>query len=466
MRTKLKDPTMSKHEDYVGDALAEAGVIPITSKRRKKNGYSDSVTVEDFYAHMATPHGYIFVPTRELWPAASVNARIPAISGGAKPVSASKWIDKNKPIEQMTWCPGLPLIVEDRLISEGGWIERRGAKCFNLYRPPAIRPGDPARAQQWLDHIAKVFPDDVQDIVNWCAQRVQHPEVKINHALVLGGDFGIGKDTLLEPVKRAIGPWNFAEVSPQHMLGRFNGFLRSVILRVNEARDLGEFDRFKFYDHMKSYIAAPPDVLLVDEKHLRAHSVVNCCGVTITTNHKTDGIYLPANDRRHFVAWSDLTMNDFSTDYWQRLWRYYDSGGDRHVAAYLASVDLSAFDPKAPPRKTPAFWDIVGSSQVPEDAELADVLDQMSNPDATTLIRITGTATGGFFDWITDRKNRRTIPHKMDRCGYVAVHNPDAKDGLWKISGKRQAIYARKDMTLNDRFRAASSLIKSRSTRP
>ena len=59
----------------------------------------------------------------------------------------------------------------------------------------------------------------------------------------------IGKDTLLEPVKRAVGPWNFVEVSPQQVLGRFNGFLKSVILRVSEARDLGEFDRFAFYDH-------------------------------------------------------------------------------------------------------------------------------------------------------------------------------------------------------------------------
>ena len=81
---------------------------------------------------------------------------------------------------------------------------------------------------------------------------------------------------LLEPVKQAIGPWNFIEVSPQHMLGRFNGFLKSVILRVNEARDLGDINRFQFYDHMKAYTAAPPDVLRVDEKNLREHSVLNC----------------------------------------------------------------------------------------------------------------------------------------------------------------------------------------------
>jgi hypothetical protein len=47
---------------------------------------------------------------------------------------------------------------------------------------------------------------------------VQHPGDKINHALVLGGEQGIGKDSTLEPVKRAVGPWNFHEVSPTHLL--------------------------------------------------------------------------------------------------------------------------------------------------------------------------------------------------------------------------------------------------------
>ena len=54
----------------------------------------------------------------------------------------------------------------------------------------------------------------------------------------------------------------------------------------SEARDLGEANRFSFYDHMKAFTAAPPDVLRVDEKNLREYSVLNCCGVILTTNHK------------------------------------------------------------------------------------------------------------------------------------------------------------------------------------
>ena len=121
-------------------------------------------------------------------------------------------------------------------------------------------------------------------------------------------------------------------------------------------------------------------MLRVDEKHLREHYVFNCLGFLITTNHKTDGIYLPADDRRHYVAWSNRTKEDFTPDYWNELWGWYDDGGFEHVAAYLAELDISGFDPKAPPPKTSAFWDIVNANRAPEDAELADVHRRARQP--------------------------------------------------------------------------------------
>ena len=235
-----------------------------------------------------TEHKYIFAPTGEIWPASSVDARLPAVGN----LKASAWIDQNRAVEQMTWSPGLPVVIEDRLIAHGGWFDRKGCCVFNLYRPPLVKP-IAGNADRWLHHIDRLYGEHAPHIVRWCAHRVQKPADKINHAIVLGGKQGIGKDTLLEPVKHAVGAWNFAEVSPQQVLGRFNGFLKSVILRVSEARDLGEFDRFAFYDHMKSITAAPPDVLRIDEKHRQEYSIPNVCGVIITTNHKSDGIFLP-----------------------------------------------------------------------------------------------------------------------------------------------------------------------------
>lgn len=432
------------------------------------------VRLDDFYAYMPT-HGYIFAPSGEMWPASSVNSRLPAMpmldaagrqmeddKGKPKKIPANAWIDQNRPVEQMTWAPGEPQVIRDRLISDGGWLNRAGCSVFNLYRPPSKLRGDPTKAGRWLDHVMKVYPEEGQHIVRWLAHRVQRPAEKINHAIVMGGSQGIGKDTILEPVKAAIGAWNFTEVSPQHMLGRFNGFVKSVILRVSEARDLGDVDRFAFYDHMKTYTAAPPDVLRVDEKNMREYSVFNVTGVIITTNHKTDGIYLPADDRRHYVAWSNIERGAFSDGYWTSLYRWYGEGGTGHVAAYLAQLPLDGFDAKAPPPKTAAFWDIVSSGVAPEDAELADALDELKDHDAVTIEMIANAAWSAgrteFAGWLRERKNSRPARHKLDSAGFVVVRSPTATDGLWRVNNRRCAIYVRRELTTRDAIAAAQRL--------
>ena len=285
----------------------------------------------------------------------------------------------------------------------------------------------------------------------------QRPHEKINHALVLGGAQGIGKDTLLEPVKYAVGPWNFWKSHPQQMLGRFNGFLKTVILRVSEARDLGDIDRFQFYDHMKAYTAAPPDVLRVDEKHLREHNVFNVCGVVITTNHKTDGIYLPADDRRHFVAWSELDQGRLRRRLLEHalgLVRQRRRSPRRRVSGEL---DLSALTPKRR-RRRPRHS---GTSSTPTARRRKPNSPMCSTGSATPMHnhrhhrpqRRAATS-----EWIRDRKNRRVIPHRLEKCGYIASAQRCRQGRIWKIHGKRQAIYTKSVLSVRDRLKAAARL--------
>jgi Family of unknown function (DUF5906) len=338
---------------------------------KEKVTLPEGVTLEDFSAFMPM-HSYIYHPTREMWPASSVNARIepvllvddkgnPVIDDKDRPktISASAWLDKNSAVEQMTWAPGEPMLIKGRLVANGGWVERDGVTCFNLYRRPTVTRGTASSARPWVKHIYMIYGKAAKHIIKYMAFKVQKPQEKINHALLLGGGQGIGKDTLCEPLKYAVGPWNFEEVSPKQVCGRFDGFVKSVFLRINELRDLGDGNRFDFYEHTKVFTASPPDVLRVDEKHLREYSVFNVCGVIITTNYKTNGVYLPAEDRRHYVAWSNLKKENFSDAYWEKIWKWYEGGGFGHVAAFLSTLDISDFNPKAAPPKTEAFWAIV-----------------------------------------------------------------------------------------------------------
>ncbi len=419
------------------------------------------LTIENFYAY-APENRFICIPTGDLWPAHSVDVRFPKVEylveGKTQRLKPSEWLAQNRSVEQMAWYPGLPQIINDRLVKDGAIIEKEGYTTYNLYSPPIINPGNSKKAELWIKHIRKVYGQEAEHLINWFAHRVQNPGEKINHAIVMGGAQGIGKDTIIEPLKKAVGPWNFADVTPGQMTGRFNGFVKSVVLRVSEARDMGEQNRFAFYEHLKNYTAAPPDTFLCDEKNKKEYQVLNVTGVIITTNYKTGGLYLPENDRRHFVAWSEKTKEDFSDQHWSEIYSFYKNGGHEDVAAYLMKRDLSNFDPKAPPPKTNAFYDIVDANRAPEDAEMKDALEKLGNPKAVTKNMITRISDPDFEYWLKDRKNRRQVPYRFEAVGYTRYRNPDSKDGLLKIKGKREAVYVLADIPESEHKKVVDDL--------
>src|SRR5436309_1496427 len=130
---------MSGSREYPGAFDEVINSSPTGQQRKPRvNGNADgedqTISLDDFYAYMPT-HRYIFTPCRQLWPARSVNARLDSVEG----IAANVWLDQNRHVEQMTWAPGEPMLIEDRLISEGGWIVKAGCRTINLYRPPNIR---------------------------------------------------------------------------------------------------------------------------------------------------------------------------------------------------------------------------------------------------------------------------------------------------------------------------------------
>jgi hypothetical protein len=162
--------------------------------------------------------------------------------------------------------------------------------------------------------------------------------------------------------------------------------------------------------------------------------------------------------------------SDFEEQYWNGLWAWLEHGGCGHLAAYLTDLNIVDFNIKAPPPKTATFWEIVGINMAPEDAELADVLDAMGQPDVITLAMIRQgcllpPVNAELAEWLGDRRNRRVIPHRLEQCGYVAVRNDGAKDGQWKIAGKRQTLYAKSNLSPMDRLTAAGDFMKLHSER-
>ena len=368
---KARDAELEAHYDAVlsgqkqyGVPMMETPVKPTKTDAIKGNEtLPDGVTLNDFSAFMPM-HSYIYQPTREMWPAASVNARIepvPVVDDDGEPVaddkgtatgsSANAWLDRNSAVEQMTWAPGEPMLIRDRLVSNGGWVERDGVTCFNLYRPPIIQHGDAAKAGRGSSTSTRST-----------ARSRAHHQV---HGLQ--GSAAAGQDQSRASARRRAGhrqghaaragqvcsrAVEFRGGLTQQVCGRFNGFSKSVILRISEAARSRRRQPLRF---LRAHEGATPPrrrTCCASMKSTCASTAVfNVCGVIITTNYKTNGIYLPADDRRHYVAWSNLTKEDFTTAYWDESVELVRGRRHRATSPPISPASISPTSIRRPRRR-------------------------------------------------------------------------------------------------------------------
>lgn len=407
-------------------------------------GRAKSISPEDLW-FFAGKNEYFFTPTNDPWPPASVDKLLWK--------GASLDIADARTVHALSWAPGRPQVMRDTLFTSDGTFEHHDRiNTYNLYRPPRISPGDPHGAGPWLSILRATFADDAFHILRCFAHVSRHPDVKINHQIVLGGVPGIGKDSILKALAYSVGQWNFKTVSPAEIArGDWTDFLQNVVINVTELRDLGDTNRVAFYEHTKQWLASPPLSLRVNEKYLKQYYVMNVCFFVSTTNHKVDSLYLPPDDRRTYVAWSPVESPVLTPEDWVEYHDWLDNrGGKENVAAFLREgVDLSDFNPSAPPRKTEAFWAIVNASRAPQDTELSDVLDQFDGR-AVTLAMVSAKARkmglDRLADFLSDPTRSRMHHSRMSNAGWTSLRNPGRKNGDWPIrhddgTVRRRMIY-------------------------
>jgi hypothetical protein len=441
---------VARQNDVLQAALSPALTVP--------SGTSDELTPHDFFAHLPS-HTYINRRTREFHKGDAVNGHLRRFSDslGMRP---SAWLDLFQFVHQMSWQPGEPEIIEGMIADNGHLRPDPTGRIYNLFRPSdaVATDADPA---PWLNHVRMLYPDDANHIIKWCAQRIQQPGQKINHALVIGGAQGIGKDLMLEPLRYGVGKCNYSDINPSDLFENFQTWVESTLVVINEARDVGDFDRYKFYEHAKRFIAAPPDTLPCNRKYIPAYNVPNVMGIVITSNHKLSALYLDPDDRRHYVAWS--TAERPPASYFDSLWDWMKDGGKSAVVGYLQRIDLSGFDPKAPPPKTEAWHQIVAAYVNPDETALSEAIeDADGNRIAIATVReiVAAVQLRGDFNLATslqEKRNARKIPQILDRIGYEALRNPNSKDGRWRLGGQqKETLYADRSLPLADRIRLAN----------
>ena len=264
-------------------------------------------------------------------------------------VEASVCFDENRQgagsrvLRGMTYAAG-----ESVLVAKNGDVY--GNRWVNA-RPDLSGPAA-SEISLWLAHAELLIPDPVEreHVFDVMAFKLQHPEIKINHAVLHGGDEGCGKDTLWYPfIWSVCGPdlRNRGLVDADGINSRWGYALESEILILNELKEPEAAQRRALSNKLKPIIAAPPDTLPIERKGLHPYHMVNRLMVLAFTNDPVP-ISLPTQDRRWFCLWSHAPKMDKAEA--KRLWDWYKKeGGLVAVARWLKERDVSAFNPAAMP---------------------------------------------------------------------------------------------------------------------
>jgi len=278
--------------------------------------------------------------------------------------------------------------------------------------------------KMWMDHCQELVPEqaELDHILDVMAFKVQHPEIKVNHAILHAGDEGSGKDTFWAPFIWAIcGDHlkNRGIMDNNSVNSQWGYQLESEILIINELKEPDAATRRQLANQLKPIIAAPPEMLPINRKGLHPYQMANRLFVLAFSNDPVP-ISLASQDRRWFCVWS--TAPRMNSDKAKKMWDWYRAGGFAAIARFLRLRDVSKFNPSAPPMMTEFKQNLVEHGMSMAESFLVEMLRNQTGEFSRGVIgspfhslcdRLAGVAPSGV------KVPQAALLHALKEAGWV-----------------------------------------------
>ena len=380
----LRDELLAEQMARAMDKLAPTPAYPdrasevIAEVERRELGRVEKAHWYERFAYIMSDDAYFDLQDRREVSRHTFNALFRHIEcksiHNARKIEAATCYDENRQgmnarvLVGVTYAAG-----EDVLVARNGDIY---GNRWRDARPDVSRvpPGD---ITPWLDHCRLLVPDEreLNHIWDVMAFKLQNPRVKINHAILHGGNGGSGKDTMWAPFMWAVcGPAlvNRGLIDGDTINGQWGYALESEIILLNELKEPEASQRRALANKLKPIIAAPPEMLTVNRKNMHPYDMVNRAFVLAFSNDLLP-LTLSSDDRRWFVIWTSAPkMEKVDAD---AMWDWYKKeGGFEHIAQWLYARDVSAFSAGATPPMTDTKANLVEHSMSMAESFIVDLI--------------------------------------------------------------------------------------------
>jgi hypothetical protein len=397
----------------------------IAEVERKELGRIEKAQWYERFAYIQDDESYFDMQDRREVSRQTFNALFRHVScksiHTARKVEASICFDENrqangaKALVGVTYAAG-----EDVIVTRDG--DLFGNRWRNA-RPDVqnLRDGD---ISMWMDHCQELVPEqaELEHILDVMAFKVQHPEIKVNHAILHAGDEGSGKDTFWAPFIWAVcGDHlkNRGIMDNNSVNSQWGYQLESEILIINELKEPDAATRRQLANQLKPIIAAPPEMLPINRKGLHPYYMANRLFVLAFSNDPVP-ISLASQDRRWFCVWS--TAPRMEPRQAKKIWDWYRSGGFGMIARFLRARDVSQFNPSAPPMWTEFKANLVEHGMSMAESYLVDMLRErkgdftkgvIGSPFHSLCDRLAGQAPAGV------KVPQAALLHALKEAGWI-----------------------------------------------
>ena len=395
----LRDELITERMRQLAEKITPTEAFPdeaaerVREVERKEAGRLEKQEWFDRFAYIQSDDSFFDMVTRREVPRNVFDAlfrhvECRSMHGKCPQIRASIYFDERRQqygapaVLGVTYAPGEGVLVaRDGLVYANRWVDHRPDTSGR-----ALVTDDDVSI--WLRHCEALVPDgeELDHILDAMAFKVQRPNVKINHAILHGGDEGCGKDTMWAPLLWAVGgphQYNRSVMENKGLDSQWGYALEAEIVILNELKEPEARERRALANRLKPIIAAPPETLVINRKGLHPYEMVNRLMVLAFTNDPLP-LSIPSQDRRWMCVWSHAPrMTPEASD---RIWDWYKSGGFEKIATWLRQRDVSAFNPAAAPPVSEWKVNMVEHGMSMSESHMVEMMAKRMGPFARGVV--------------------------------------------------------------------------------